>query len=171
MGKSILISAALVVMLFSGCDAFRRLAGRPTSADIEAKRTEIALQAARRKQAYEDSLQKAEKMKADSLAVLDSLAAKKGSLLETSSMGGLVSSDLEHTYYIVIGSFMDNANAEYMGRQVQPYGYEAEMISFRNGYTAVGLCPSDDIVSAFRNLKKVQQEAFCPEDVWILVNK
>lgn len=85
----ILLCAAAV--LCSGCDVFRKLAGRPTSADIEARRAAIEAVQEAEHQARMDSLAKVEKQLADSLAVLDSLKNMNETMLEPKSMGGLES--------------------------------------------------------------------------------
>ena len=164
----IILTAAVI---FTGCDAFRFLAGRPTSADIEAKRADIEAEKAAALKAREDSLAQARQMAADSVAALDSLRRSKTTVLNSTSMGGLVKGSLEHAYYIVIGSFKDRSNAEYMRGKALDAGYRAELVDFRNGYVAVAVLPSDSIVSAYENLKKLKGESFCPADAWMLVNK
>lgn len=168
--RLILILVCAAAVLCTGCDAFRRLAGRPTSDVIEARRA--AVEAAREAQhkAHMDSLAKVEKQLADSLAVMDSLKAMNGTMQGPKSMGGLESGALAHRYYLVLGSFMDEGNAAYQKARAEKAGYEVTMITFRNGYRAVGVCASDSIVESYENLKKVKMEKFCPADVWILVN-
>ena len=171
MRKFTLMIILTAAVLFSGCDAFRFLAGRPTSADIEAKRADIEAAEAAALKSKEDSLERVRKMDADSVAALDSLRRSKITVVNSSSMGGLIKGALEHNFYIVIGSFKDRSNAEYMRRKAQDAGCTAELVDFRNGYVAVAVLPSDSIVSAYENLKKVKGESFCPADAWVLVNK
>ena len=65
-----ILAAALLCSLTCGCDAFRSLAGRPTSKDILAKAERMrADEEAHR--ARIDSLRRVEKQLADSLAILD----------------------------------------------------------------------------------------------------
>ena len=118
-----------------------------------------------------DSLAKVEKQLADSLAVLDSLKSMNETMLEPKSMGGLESGVLTHRYYLILGCFMDTGNAQYLKGKVEKAGYPVTLINFRNGYTAVGLCPSDSIVVAYDWLRKVKEEKFAPADAWILVNQ
>jgi len=169
MRNFVVASFLAVIVLTSGCDAFRRLAGRPTSDEIEAKRAAIEARRAAEHQARMDSLAKVEKMLADSLAVLDSLESMAGkAMMKPESLGGLSVEPLEHKYYIIVGSFMDKGNAEVLRTRVASAGYEAELVSFRNGYTAVGVAPSDNIVEAYNSLKKLQKEPFSPDGIWIL---
>ena len=157
--------------LFTGCDAFRRLAGRPVSAEIEAKRAAIEAVEEAQHQARMDSLKKVEKQMADSLAVLDSLENHNEIMRSPKSLGGLYSEELAHRYYIIVGAFVDKGNAAALKLDAQKAGYEVALINFRNGYTAVGLCPSDSIVVAYDWLRKVKEEKFAPADAWILVNQ
>ena len=87
MKKVILALFVLVAVFFTGCDTFRRLAGRPTSAEIEAKRKVIELAEAAKHQARMDSLTRIEKQMADSLAVLDSLNGKNGAAMREPAWG------------------------------------------------------------------------------------
>ena len=163
-------SLALVLCLAGGCDFLRALAGRPTSAEIEIKRREIAAEEAAH-QARLDSLKKAEKQIADSLAVIDSLKSRNETMLNPSKLGGLKASELPGKYYIIVGAFMEKANAEKKAAKLKESGYEATLISFRNGYNAVGICPSATLAQVYESLRKIQGQDFCPKDAWILVNE
>lgn len=159
-----------VAILSTGCDAFRRLAGRPTSADIEAKRVALLQAEAAREQARIDSLEEVRRAVTDSLARMDSLRQLSGSILNPAAMGGLYATRLDNRYYIVVGAFSVRANAENLLTRVQKQ-YPALLICFRNGFHAVGLCPTDNLNYALRDLRKIKEEPFCPQDVWILVNE
>ena len=45
------------------------------------------------------------------------------------------------------------------------------LIPFRNGFTAVGCCPSDNLTEVYASLHKLREEEFCPADAWILNNE
>ena len=154
MKKAIITIFFASILLLQGCDMFRRIAGRPTAAELEAKRIEIA-------QAKE----------AEHLARLDSLKQINGTILNPSAMGGLFTTKLDFRYYIVVGAFTQRRNAESLLVEVQKAGYVGTIINFRNGFNAVGICNTDNLNNAFQSLKKVRQEKFCPDDVWILVNE
>lgn len=175
MRRVFLIFLILASSLLTGCDAFRFIAGRPTSSDIEAKKVAIAAEKAAKEaahKAYLDSLDKvAAKAVSDSIAIMDSLDRMKSILLKSSSMGGVTGENSGYPYYIVLGSFMDEGNAKLMLADVTEAGYKAHLLYFKNGYIAVGACPSNGPVKAYENLAKLKGEKFCPKDVWILVNK
>lgn len=163
----LLLSASLA----GGCDFLRSLAGRPTSAEIEVKREVIAREEAAY-QARQDSLRKAaERHKADSLAALDSIAALREKIVPKSRFGGFASEAPAHRYHIIVGAFRDEANAARRVAKIRGEGYEALPIRFRNGYTAVGVCPSNSLAGAYRSLTAIRGQDFCPADVWILTNE
>ena len=118
-----------------------------------------------------DSLKRVEKALNDSIAVLDSIRQLHGTILNPSEIGGLFTTRLDFRYYIVVGAFKSRSNAESLLSVVKEEGYAPVLISFRNGFSAIGITPADDLQSVLRSLKKVKEEAFCPEDVWILVNE
>ena len=173
--KILVISAFLLtVVLCSGCDFFRTLAGRPTSSDIEAMRVELrareAAEAARR-----DSLERvrleAEKA-ARIAAAMDTLQTMKGLLHTPSRFSGLSSDSTPSAKYcIVIGSYRNRANALSYSEKLTSEGYPSEAVSFRNGFTAVGVCPTDDPSELLASFRRVRKERFCPKEVWILVNE
>ena len=166
-----ILAIATVMVLSTGCDAFRRIAGRPTSAEIASMKEQILMEIETKHQARMDSLRRVEKALSDSLAILDSLRQINGTILNSSRMGGLFTTKLESRYYIVVGAMKQRANAEKLLTRVQKSGYVATLISFRNGFNAVGICSTDNLNEAFQSLKKVKTESFCPPDVWILVNE
>lgn len=171
--KKTAISALLVsAVLICGCDFFRGLAGRPSSAEINEKRVLVdaaRADAAAREKARADSLGAVEKAAADSLAAiarLDALNVRLRFLSETGSVCG----DLRPGYFIVVGSFKSEENAERMAERVSDAGYDAATLKFSNGMTAVTVEPRTKIADALDVYEKVRNEKFCPEDVWILRN-
>lgn len=164
----------LTALLCCGCDFFRSLAGRPTSSDIEAMRVELV-----RREAAEaarlDSLERVRFEAAEAAriaAATDSLNAMKGYLRTPSRFSGFSSATVAASkYYIVLGSFLDRANAENYCKRLESEGYPAEALGFRNGFTAVGACPTDDPSEVLASLRRLRAESFCPKDVWILLNE
>ena len=81
MKKEFAILAVMLPVVFvaSGCDFFRKLAGRPTSVQIEAMADAIDQEEAETaaRQARQDSLDAVKKYSADSLAAADSLRGVK----------------------------------------------------------------------------------------------
>lgn len=171
--KNFITVLVLLVLLpvLGGCDMFRRLAGRPTGKELESMRLEMLMDQEKEHQARVDSLRRLEKALSDSIAVLDSIRQLHGTILNPSDIGGLFTTKLDSRYYIVVGAFKSRSNAETLLSTVKEEGYSPVLISFRNGFNAIGISPANDLQSIFSSLKSVKQEDFCPEDVWILVNE
>lgn len=184
--KRVYIIALLAVMLMaSGCDFFRKVAGRPTSADLEARKVQIARveeekAEAAREQARLDSLAAVaerarlaeEKAVRDSLAAYDVIKEKDCMTYTLSSLKGLSSGELDHRYYLVVGSFRDEANAEkFISKVAKEPGMEPVKVRFRTGMFAVAVCPRNKIADMPSVVDEVRAMSFCPKDAWILVNE
>lgn len=143
----------LVATAVTGCDFFRRLAGRPDSEWIEAKAESIRKdeEALRARQ---DSLEAARNAVADSLAAADSVRQ----------------ANHRYRFCVILGSFSSKENAERYVEEIAAKGYKGELLTFRNS-TAVGVCPTDDEEQAKKSLSELQRQDFCPNGAWILERK
>ena len=143
----------LVATAVTGCDFFRRLAGRPDSEWIEAK-AEAIRQEEEALRIRQDSLEKARKAEADSLAAADSVRL----------------ANHRYRFCVILGSFSSKENAERYVEEIAAKGYKCELLTFRNS-TAVGVCPTDDEAQAKKSLEELQRQDFCPNGAWILERK
>ena len=165
----LIITLALTV---TGCDFFRRVAGRPVSADIENKRVAILKAEEAALQAYLDSVKMVrEKVVSDSLAALDSLKAYGTMMNGPAVLGGLTGEPLSRRYHVIIGAFKARENAEKLASKAVSGGYDVQLIEFRRGLVAVGTCPSDKIAETVAEFGRLRNEKFCPGEAWILVNE
>ena len=173
MNKSYIILIVAAVLCLTGCDFMRKLAGRPSSEDVEIRRIEILRAQEAALQARLDSLRREEqKMIQDSLNALDSIRQSGGSILNPAALGGLFATKLEARYYVVLGSFKSKTNAETLFNVAKEAGYKPALINFgKGGLIAVGVCPANRLSDAYAALNEVRNEPFCPQDVWILVNE
>lgn len=177
MKKTIILMLALVTIATSGCDFVRRIAGRPTAAQVEEIHREKLLQEEALHQARMDSLKRVQQAMADSLAaleahLLDSLSQAKGTIVNPSKLGGLFTTKLEAKYCIVVGAFRNRAYAERKLEACKKDGYSsASIISFRNGLLAVAVCPSNSLDQTLKTLKQLRGKGICPPDGWILINE
>ncbi len=174
MKKAITIASMTLLALscLTGCDFFRKVAGRPVSEEILAKAQMIAqarVDSAAKEQVRLDSIAAVRRYTQDSIAAIDSLRHER--VMDSRDLGGLKNSAQLKKYYIVIGSFSNKSNAERLSEEVSLKGFAAEQIPFRNGYTAVGLSGTDDVVEIRRSLNEVRRQDFCPKGVWVLVNE
>ena len=171
MKKCMMICAlALAACLLGGCDFFRQLAGRPTSRDIEAKRERIEQEAVAHQRRI-DSLKAVQKQISDSLATLDSLRESKESIISTKQLATRRGYQPEYRYYVMIGAFSSTTNAGKQAAKAEAAGYPATTIPFKNGFIAVGICPSNSLTEVYASLRKLRAERFCPKDAWILNNE
>jgi Sporulation related domain. len=160
-----------VVLLATGCDFFRKLAGGPTSGDLAVmaaaikSREEEAQKAKLAAQAAEEAVRR---YRSDSLAAVEALSHEVVHTPER--FGGVAAAELSNRYYIIIGSFSDKANAERLAGKMSDAGFPAVTVPFGNNLSGVGLCGTDDVVSIARSIEEVKRQDFCPAGVWILDN-
>lgn len=154
--KNAFLTIAVMILIataVTGCDFFRRLAGRPDSEWIEAK-AEAIRQEEEALRIRQDSLEKARKAEADSLAAADSVRL----------------ANHRYRFCVILGSFSSKENAERYVEEIAAKGYKCELLTFRNS-TAVGVCPTDDEEQAKKSLSELQRQDFCPNGAWILERK
>lgn len=155
--KNAFLTTALIVSVtiaVTGCDFFRRLAGRPDSEWIESK-AEVIRKKEEALRIRQDSLEKARQFAADSAAAADSVRL----------------ANHRYRFCIILGSFSSKENAERYLEEISLKGYNGELLAFRNGTTAVGVCRTDDEEQARKSLDELQRQDFCPKGAWILERK
>lgn len=181
MRKAIAILALTAVTVsVSSCDMFRAMVGRPTSADIAAKKAKIEQMEALKQQqaAAADSAEavaqaveeQVRESVADSLAAAEALKASGTKVAESRLLTAEARSSLKSRYYIIVGVFSSCENASKLVSKITSKGYEACVIAYRSGLSAVGVCPSNTLSEACASLKVLAGESFCPADAWILYN-
>ena len=137
MRKSLIPLLLAAALLLGGCDFFRSLGGRPTSADLEAKRVELARLEEQRHQARIDSMRRVEKAMADSLAaleghLLDSLSQRRGTLLNPTRLGGLYTTRLATRYCLPDPQLCGKEAAEMRGGRLPGHDREfPQRLQFR----------------------------------------
>ena len=160
-----------VLMAATGCDFLRKLAGRPTSADLAVMAEDLRARQEAADKAARDSAEAAlliARYRADSTAAAEYLKGEK--VLGPARFGGLASSTGQPLYQIILGASKP-ANADRFASQLNDSGYKANVIPFGNGFTGVGICGTSDIVVLAAALREIKNEDFCPEGVWILENR
>lgn len=147
--KKLLIAIILITSL-SSCDAVKGLLGLATSEDIENAKRELAEKAKR------------EKFIADSIAAfkLDSIAKAEAEAIAKAKM-------LDKRYYVIIGSFIEDANAADMMNILTKQGYKPRLIPFKNGYKMVAADGSNSLSEAKKMQDKIEYIDASPYDIWI----
>ena len=144
----------LSLSVFTGCDFFRRLAGRPTSDDIEIKRRAIADEKAEHARNLE-LLEISRKAIKDSLARADSLRAA-----EALDDRGKAIVPFEAKYAVLLGQFRNIENAKRLCRAAIKKGYDARLIK-RGPLVAVTAGMGDDRKEMEALLQKVRADKLC----------
>ena len=145
----ILIPVALAA---TGCDFFRKLAGRPTSDQIAAMAEAIRLEESAR---IADSLRKAlAEPQEDSAAIAPAAAAPAPA------------GDLKR-FYVVMASFGNSANANKYASILEAKGYPATILK-RGSYQVVAVCGTDDEAAIKQSFDEIRRQDFCPQGVWII---
>lgn len=167
MKKILLVTSLLtVVLMVSGCDFFRRLAGRPTSEDIAAKK-EILASATPAQQAESAEAKNA----SDSLAVMKALEENPRILVKANHLNLKKDSGLNTKFCVMTGTFGDPANADRLFAKATAAGYKGTLIHYANDLTAVGIGPTNSLVEAYKTLQKVLGEDFFSKESWIIDNR
>ena len=177
MRQCALITACVALLfLVSGCDFFRTLAGRPTSAEIEAKRERLEL-AQQREAHARDSVDRARRdsvlrvrQAADSLHALDTLVSL-GKYHKASSYRNIPQAKLRTRYAMVGGVFSNEDNAGRLKARYEAEGYEAYVLKYYSGLCAVLVGPCDKIADALGTYRATRSLPFRSDQSWILVNE
>ncbi|MGM9747487.1 MAG: hypothetical protein ACI3ZN_01690 [Candidatus Cryptobacteroides sp.] len=171
MKRSTILCIVLMALTLSGCDFFRKIAGRPTSAQLEEKKLEIkAKEAEIAAMNAELARIEAEKRRvADSLAYMDSIVLSVREVAFASRHKGYADASQEGFTYVVIGTFKQKTNAELLKKKAEDSGYDANIIRFRNDKISVGIMLPDDPKKAYGILLALKGEDFCPADIWLLI--
>lgn len=170
----ILIPVALAA---TGCDFFRKLAGRPTSDQIAAMAEAIRLEESAR---IADSLRKAlAEPQEDSVATSPAPATPAAQAASTPTASSPVTAattpaaaapapagDLKR-FYVVMASFGNSANANKYASILEAKGYPATILK-RGSYQVVAVCGTDDEAAIKQSFDEIRRQDFCPQGVWII---
>lgn len=170
----ILIPVALAA---TGCDFFRKLAGRPTSDQIAAMAEAIRLEESAR---IADSLRKAlAEPQEDSAATTPAPATPADQAASTPTASSPVTAattpaaaapapagDLKR-FYVVMASFGNSANANKYASILEAKGYPATILK-RGSYQVVAVCGTDDEAAIKQSFDEIRRQDFCPQGVWII---
>lgn len=165
----VLLLLAFMALLVSSCDYARKVAGRPTSAEIAAKLDSLtvaeALEAARA-----DSVAAVRRHEADSAAAVAYFAESGIRFVDASTLRGLAVKDAAFKYCVVLGGFSLKENADAFAGKLGSAGYAPVTLSYNYGTTIVGACPTDNIIELCACHQKLRTEPFWSADAWVLVN-
>jgi len=168
-----ILTFVLMTLSLTGCDWVRKMAGRPTSADIEAIRRKIAADEAA-VQAKNDSLAVVAAMRkqavADSVAALDSFAVSGRYFRKPAELGG-IKGDYPAKYAIAVGAFRKVANAQRLSEKFDAEIYSPSVVVSGMGLNIVLVCPANRIKDLYDSYAELRNNPLFPKDAWILVNE
>lgn len=143
----------VVVTMVSSCDFVRSILGKPTSKDIARMKIEAEQQV--KKQRQIDSL------KQISLSQEQDNQEKEQSKIENTT--------LDRRYYVVLGSFKVENNADKLLAALSKDGYKPQRIDFKNGYDVISVASTDDYGEAHKILKNLRYRSYIhyPDDAWV----
>lgn len=146
----LIVTLMAAAVLFTGCDFFRSIVGKPTSKDIERMKQETLEQA--RRQREQDSINRVRALE------LEQAKAEAAKNLLDESAG---------RYHVILGCFKVEGNAEKMNALLEKNGYSPKVIRFNNGFEVVSVAAFDNYREALKDMESIMEYPFCPEDVWI----
>ena len=135
-------------MILSGCDAMRKLAGRPTSEELK------ALKAIK--------LAEAEMARKISEEVKDTVVVIQTPAVPSARVG---------RYRVVLGVFRDASNASNLVSKARKAGFDAVVQTTSSGASIVYVEAGDSKSEAENVLKRVKAQPFCPSDASISEKK
>lgn len=181
MEKVLRIVLILSVLSLAGCDFLRKVAGRPTEAELEVKKYHIAAreravddsilrvrEEALRKKAVEDSLAR--------LASADSAAFSRypagtcaGTKLSSVFSFGAPQTPLQKKYNVIIGVYRNEKIADAQMNDAQARGFSPFKIPFKGGVNAVCLASSDSFSELESLVIRGKRSGICPNGTWVYV--
>jgi len=186
--KTLLLIIPLLFLL-GGCDWVRSTLGMPTSQDLAKLRNDARLAAA----ADSAALQKNTiAVTADSLATEDTLSSasqtgttpvttvapptsqsvqKSLPAQEKAGMNQPKAATSAARFYVIAGSFKEEANAAKMDGYLVKNGVKPIRLMFRNGYIVVASSAHENANEAYAAMRKLLELDFSPEDVWVYDTK
>jgi cell division septation protein DedD len=178
MKRPVILFLATAALLAGGCDFVRTIAGRPTSDEMEVMRSNFErAQNAARYLARIDSLEQVRGHLADSMVVPDeplpdTLPQPQETIPESTEMESRPATGRAARYCIIVGAYQNRAYAERKLARCKEAGYtDASIISFKGGFNAVAICPSDNLEETEKKLRQVRGKGICPLDGWIFRNE
>lgn len=163
-----IIILLVTVFTLSGCDWLRSKLGMATSSDLESLR--VAAERRAQEQKMMDSVRAAStaNLPAAADSVNDAVSNTQDETMKpTTANTKPTASATTKRFYIIAGSFKDEANARAMYDNLVAKQYTPYVLKFKNGFTAVAVDAFDDFQAAIDRRSKILDKDFASEDVWI----
>lgn len=162
------ITLVIFFLSITSCDFMRRVAGRPTSAEIAAKSEALEL----RRQQVEDSLRfvaAIEAARRDSLATAARISGA-GVKISDKFFYGEPLQPLEKRYNLIIGVYRTSTMAAKQIKDARAKGFDVSSIFFKDGIRALSLASEDDLKAMADAIENAIAAGVLPKDAWIYEN-
>lgn len=170
LGMSVLVS-------LQGCDFFRVLAGRETSADlavINEKMEAVKAEEARRR--TEDSLARLAAAEKERMRIADSLViASSGrdgipQFRRVEELAFMPDTLPDFRFALMMGYFRRESNASRLFKMIEDDGFSPIIVHFAGGAAGVAVFPSETAAEVMDGYGLVKGKPYCPEDAWVIWN-
>lgn len=173
MKKVLPIILIMAVSCLSGCDFFRKVAGRPTSGELQEKKNKIEARARYVRDSIkvvQETVRIREQERQDSIASAAALA-DMGVLLSDVFRFGTPLEKIERKYNVIIGVYRQFPTASAQVRAVKAKGFEPFYIPFHGDVNAVALGSSDCLSEVLAIVREGRRNGACPKDAWVYVRE
>lgn len=162
------------MLLVTGCDFMRALAGRPVSSDLQRRAFLIELEKETLEARRQDELRKetARLRTADSLALCDSIRRSGFNVYSADRLGGIAPGTYGYKYTVVVGAFSTESNASrFAAAYKKEKGYDAVLIPTVKGLNKVGICQTNDIFEFWESLSELRRKGYSRNDASVLIDE
>lgn len=164
---ALILCTAVLLSAAASCDMIRKIAGRPSAADVEVYHQIELAEKARLESAAADSLLAVQ----DSLRALDSLAAHGIRLNPKSRTANFSQSTLPARYAAIVGVYGKNANSTKHFSEMSSEGCHPVLIPGAATLSAVAIFPSNTIAGLWEQLEPYFGKGLIPSDSWIIIDE
>lgn len=167
----VFLTVCLAGMSLSSCDFLRSVAGRPTSAELNAVKKQ-------KEEVRVDTVKVVE-----TVTVVDTVLVKEPEYQLEKRNGRLsvpfaythtdskLTVEPEYSYYVLVGTYRQKGTMNKMISLAKEAGYKSYLLKYDNGLVSVGLCPSNRLGEAVDSYLRLKKEKFCPSDACVLIAK
>ena len=150
------VSAIVLGTAVTGCDFLRKVAGRPTGAEIEAALAVREAEEQARHQARLDSMNRVAQAMADSLKAVEEARA-------AASAAPVIRN------YIIVGSYSEYKHALRKKSRLEGDGYKAEIFPLKSGLNAVGIEGAETVAKTRQMMESLKRKGVCSSGSWVYV--
>lgn len=157
------VAATVLAIALTGCDFLRKVAGRPTGAEIESALARREAEEQARHQARLDSMNRIAQAMADSLKALEAQEAPEEKPVAAPSSSGTIRN------FIIVGSYAEQKHALRKKKTLEDSGYNVEIFRLKNGWHAVGIEGAATLAKTRQMMDSLKRKGVCSRGSWVYV--